>query len=744
MKKVFSLIFLLIFTFTIYAQTKQIISIIPKPVKLEAAKGVFEFNSRTKIMVNEQTAELQRLGDLIASAIHNLSGLDLSPASKMTPDINNNTILIQLQNNFTHEEGYSLEIKPDKITITAGSGPGVFYAIQSLLQLMPLKSTGKNFTVPCALIEDYPRFKWRGVHLDVCRHFFPAEFVKKYIDVLAMYKINKFHWHLTEDQGWRIEIKKYPELTEIGAWRKETMGDGKPYGGFYTQDQIKEIVEYAKERFITVVPEIEMPGHALAALTTYPELSCTGGPFEVGTKWGVYEDVYCAGNDKVFNFLEDVLTEVISLFPSEYIHIGGDECPKDRWKDCPKCQLRIKSENLHDEFHLQSYFVQRIEKFLNSKGRKIIGWDEILEGGLAPNAAVMSWRGIDGGIAAAKARHNVVMSPGTHCYFDHYQGLNNEPKAIGGYTSLEKIYSYEPVPGALTEDESKFIMGAQANVWTEYMETTDHVEYMLLPRLCALSEVVWSPQESKDFVNFSRRMVKHYEILSQKNYNFRVPTPIDETGEYLLMKGKTIEFTKPVENSGIYYTLDGTEPTPKSKLYTVPLKVLKPSLLKAKTILTSGRSSPTVSMYLSAVDTTVNGLFYRYYEGNWSALPDFNSLAPMRSGNVYKLALSEFKPREDCFAIMAYGFINISKAGKYTFYLNSDDGSKLFLDNRELIDNDGAHGNIEVSAGIDLSSGKHPITILYFEKDGSQNLKLQYEGMGISKTPVPASVFFVK
>ncbi|MFA5803171.1 MAG: family 20 glycosylhydrolase [Melioribacteraceae bacterium] len=743
MKKIVTILLsLLILCLPIQAIKKDVVSIIPKPVKLEIGRGEFKFNNQTKIWISEQSEELQKLGDLITSYANQSTGLKLFATAKITRDIPRSLLLLQLKKDFQSKEAYTLEIKPHKITISAGSGAGIFYAIQSLLQLMPINANKNNFSVRCVLIEDSPRFQWRGIHLDVCRHFFPVEFIKKYIDVLASYKMNTFHWHLTEDQGWRIEIKKYPKLTEIGAWRKDE--EGKIYGGFYTQDQVREIVAYAKDRYINVVPEIEMPGHSLAALASYPELSCTGGPFEVGNLWGVIEDVYCAGNDKVFDFLQDVLTEVLNLFPGEYIHIGGDEVPKNRWKECPKCQARIKTEGLKDEAELQSCFIQRIEKFLNSKGRKILGWDEILEGGLAPNAAVMSWRGIDGGIAAAKAKHNAVMSPGTHCYFDHYQGLNGEPKAIGGYTNLEKVYSYEPVPAALNDEEAKYIMGAQANVWTEYIETPDHVEYMLLPRMLALSEVVWSPKESRDYNDFSVRIEKHYDILSKKNYNFRVPPPIDESGEYLLTSQRPIELKKPIKNSIVRYTLDGSEPTEKSRTYIKPLKISKTSLLKAKTFLKNGMTSVTTSLTISLIDTTMNGINYKYYEGDWTSVPNFETLIPTKSGKLYHISLSDIKPREDQFGVELDGLIKIVKAGEYTFYLSSDDGSKFYFNNYELINNDGLHGTKDVSAKINLTAGKYPFKILYFEKGGDQSLKLEFESAGISRRLVPASLFYLK
>ena len=423
-------------------------------------------------------------------------------------------------------EWYSLQVASDRIVLTVTNEEGLYRGSRTLVQLLEQgKSSG---SIPCLTITDQPRFAWRGMHLDVCRHFFPVSFVKKYIDLLARYKMNSFHWHLTDDQGWRIEIKKYPKLTEVGGWRKGSQVgpyarreyDSTRYGGFYTQDQIREVVAYAAARHINVVPDIEMPGHAMAALAAYPELGCTGGPYEVQRGWGVFDDVFCAGNDSTFQVLEDVLTEVMDLFPSPYLHVGGDECPKERWKTCPKCQARMKAEGLKDEHELQSYFIQRIEKFVNSKGRKIIGWDEILEGGLAPNAAVMSWRGTEGGVAAAKSGHYAVMTPGDYCYFDHYQGdPANEPLAIGGYTTLQKVYSYEPVPAELNAEQAKYILGAQGNLWTEYILTPEQVEYMAAPRMLALAEVLWTLKAKRDEAGFSKRLENEFPRLDAMKVN---------------------------------------------------------------------------------------------------------------------------------------------------------------------------------------------------------------------------------
>lgn len=497
------------------------VSIIPKPNEVVMKKGHFRLNENTLIIAPR---EIKFEGYWLKTALQKHYNLSL----KQTPNLSAESNFIQLQIvKGGNASAYELNILENEIQITSVDAAGIFHGIQSLFQLIV---SSNNFQLPCAVIRDEPRFAWRGMHLDCCRHFFSVEEVKKYIDYLAMYKMNIFHWHLTDDQGWRIEIKRYPELTAIGAWRqgsmvghyKDQQWDTLRYGGFYTQNQIREIVSYASERHITVVPEIEMPGHALAALAAFPEYSCTRGPFKVGNTWGVFDEVFCAGNDSTFLFLQNILDEVIELFPGEYIHIGGDECPKTEWKTCAKCQSRIKAENLKDEHELQSYFIQRIEKYLNSKGRKIIGWDEILEGGLAPNAAVMSWRGTEGGLAAAKQKHFAVMSPGSPCYFDHYQfkDQSKQPIAIGGYNPLEMVYAYEPVPKTLTAEESAYIMGAQANIWTEYITTFDHVEYMALPRMAALSEVLWTPPKNKDYKDFLLRLQKNYVLLTKMGVNY--------------------------------------------------------------------------------------------------------------------------------------------------------------------------------------------------------------------------------
>lgn len=419
-----------------------------------------------------------------------------------------------------NKESYALSVAEKGVSVSASTTAGLFYGLLTFGQLLSADDTvSGDLIVPHIEISDCPRHCWRGMHLDVSRHFPPAEFIKKYIDLLARHKMNVFHWHLTDDQGWRIEIKRYPRLTEIGAWRKEL--DGRVYGGFYTQQEIRQIVAYARRRFVTIVPEIELPGHASAALAAYPEYSCSGGPFEVATQWGVFDDVYCPGKETTFKFLEDVLTEVAELFPGQYIHIGGDECPKVRWNNHELCQGRMRELGLANADELQAYFVSRIARHLKTLGKRLVGWDEILDGGAPAGATIMAWRNAQKGIEAAQSGHDVVMTPMSHCYFDHYQAKENEPKAIGGFTPLETVYSFEPIPTDLPPELAHHILGAQGNVWTEYMPDTSHIEYMAFPRLCALSEVLWSPRKVRSLPDFVERLRLHLKRLDRLNVNYR-------------------------------------------------------------------------------------------------------------------------------------------------------------------------------------------------------------------------------
>ena len=498
-------------------------------------------------------------------------------------------------------EGYEMEVTNKKIVIRANGSNGLFYGVQSLLQLLPVeifsnkKENGISWEVPCCRITDKPRFQWRGMHLDVSRHFFPVEFIKRYIDLIAMHKMNVFHWHLTDDNGWRIEIKKYPLLTEVAAWRVDREdepwrevtppkpGEKATYGGFYTQDEIREVVQYAAERYIKVVPEIEMPGHSSEVFAAYPELSCKGEKLYVqpGSYWP-NEDIFCAGKEETFEFIENVLLEVMELFPSEYIHVGGDEANKTRWKECKLCQQRIKDEKLANEDELQSYFIRRVERFLNYHSKKLIGWDEILEGGLAPEATVMSWRGFNGGMEAADQGHDVIMCPTSHCYFDYYQANPDfEPEAIGGFLSLKKVYSFEPVPEGLAPDKVKYILGAQGNVWTEYISTPEHAEYMSVPRMTALAEVVWTPADIRNWSGFRERLKTQFKRFDLMKVNYSKGSwkvdilPSMENGVFKVI----LESEQPDYN--IHFTIDGSDPSNNSPVYKEPLQINQSAMIKA-------------------------------------------------------------------------------------------------------------------------------------------------------------------
>lgn len=531
MKKILVLLLLL----PTLLSTAQL-NIVPQPVSATAGTGSFSLSPTTVLVLNDEAE--QASANFLNDYLQQYYGFRLQTAR----EAKSNFIRLSTKRFIApgKEGKYDMQVSPASINISGDTYQGTFYGVQTLIQLLPL-AKATILKVPAARIEDEPRFAYRGLHLDVSRHFEPVAYVKKYIDYLALHKMNYFHWHLTDDQGWRIEIKKYPALTATGGYRNGTIigrypgkgNDNIRYGGFYTQDEVKEIVAYAAQRYITVVPEIEMPGHASAAIAAYPWLSCFPGQKTaipdnmiseaskratgklVQETWGVFDDVFCAGNDSTFSFLQDVLDEVMPLFPGQYIHVGGDECPKTNWKQCPRCQSRIKLLNLKDEHGLQSYLIQRMERYINSKGKMIIGWDEILEGGLAPNAIVMSWRGESGGIEAAKQNHSVIMTPGNYVYLDHSQTKNEDSVTIGGYTPLEEIYGYEPIPKELPADKHKFIMGAQGNVWTEYIKNPAKIEYHVFPRLAALSEVLWSPREKRNYRSFEKRLplvFKRYDL----------------------------------------------------------------------------------------------------------------------------------------------------------------------------------------------------------------------------------------
>ena len=668
------------------------------------------------------------------------------------------------------KEAYTINITPKKITVT-GSEEGLFYAVQSLLQMLPNKPSTQETKLPVVTVKDQPRYAYRGLHLDVCRHFFPIDVIKDFIAQMSSYKLNNFHWHLTDDQGWRIEIKKYPKLTEIGSKRAQTLVgnkferspyffDGNPYGGFYTQEEIKEVVKFAAEHYVNIIPEIEMPGHASAAVTAYPNLSCfSERQYNVVEYWGVFEDIFCAGKEETFTFLEDVLTEVMALFPSKYIHIGGDECPKTRWKACPNCQKRIKDLGLKNEHELQSYLTTRIEKFLNSNGRQILGWDEMLEGGLAPNAAVMSWRGEAGGISAARQKHNVIMNPEQVLYLDYNQGYSpQEPLTIGRLTTVEKIYNYNPTPvDSLTAEEQKYILGVQSNLWSEYLTSPAKLNYMLYPRVFALAEIAWTEPQNKNYNHFILNQIPHHlEKLESQKRLYKVPTPFGANETALIASKYVLDLQPTIKNGQIFYTIDGYNPDETAVLYEKPVNINIPKgeyrIIKTVQISPGGRRSSINKILVRnpelksavALKPTKKGLKYDYYTGTFQQLQDLELAKPINSG-IHEGAVSseKWKSKTERYIGLKFdGYIYIPETANYTISTLSDDGSKLFIDNELVVNNDGIHWLNEAYGVVKLEKGFHKININYFDQIGGTTLTCYIQEEGKQKQEINASQLY--
>ncbi|MCD9187078.1 MAG: family 20 glycosylhydrolase [Pyrinomonadaceae bacterium] len=667
------------------------------------------------------------------------------------------------------KEGYGLNIIP-KGVLVYGNETGQFYAIQTLMQILPPDFKGEA-KIPAVDIADEPRFGYRGMHLDVSRHFMPVSFVKKYIELMSQYKFNQFHWHLTDDQGWRIEIKKYPKLTGIGSKRSETqkeknrdpyVGDGVPVSGFYTQEEIKDVVAFAKARKINVIPEIELPGHSSAALTAYPELGCKENyQYKVQTTWGIFKEVFCP-TESTFKFLEDVLAETITLFPdSPYIHIGGDEVLKDFWKESAFVQELKAKENLKDEHEVQSYFIRRIEKFINSKGKKIIGWDEILEGGVAPNATIMSWRGEKGGIDAAKAKHDVIMTPNTFLYFDYGQGdPKTEPLNIGSFIPLEKVYSYDPIPKDLTEDEKKYILGAQANIWTEFLKNPENIEYMAFPRMIALAEVNWSPNERKNYTDFQQRLSAHFPKLDRQNVNYRIPAP--EGLQNIVLSNESnakIELKPTVANAKILYTLDGTAPdengTEYKGAFEVSLAQNEKRELKTIVILPNKRKSsvysatllrrPPLEPFAKPLEKN-NVVNFAFYKNSFKTVKELDVAEATESGMTKSISLQQFNDKTDklkeSFGVIFDGFLEIQADGLYEFEMDSDDGAVFIVGEEAIVDLDGLHGKMTASGIVPLKKGFYKVRLKYFQAGGDAVLNLRFGLKGQALRRLNGSEFY--
>lgn len=661
------------------------------------------------------------------------------------------------------EEDYRLDVTPTSVQVKAGTAQGLFYGMQTFMQLLPAEIEspeqvkGMDWIAPAVSIIDYPRFSYRGIHVDPCRHFITPEEMKKQLDVYAMFKINRVHWHLTDDQGWRIEIKRYPKLTEIGAKRIE--GEGYEYGGFYTQEEIKDIVNYAAERFITLIPEIEIPGHELAAISAYPELSCKEQPITPRIIWGVEDIVMCPGKEEMFTFLENVFDEVVPLFPGTYFHIGGDECPKTSWKNCPRCQKRIQTEGLKGykehsaEQLLQTYVVHRMEKYLAKYGKRIIGWDEILEGNPAPSATIMSWRGDEGGIAAALAGHDAIMSPGPNgLYLDYYQGDSKiEPVAIGGYSPLEKTYNYNPIPEKLIAiQKDKHIIGVQANVWSEYLYTNEIREYHTFPRALALAEVAWTNLERKDYKDFERRINNAYVRMDGHDINYHIPLPEQPNGScnhVVFIDSVALEFTTSRPET-IVYTTDGSEPCPKSTVYKKPVVFTQNGTLKIATLLPSGKLSAARTIQVEkqslipaqTLEKREAGLNMQITYGTYLNVQQLTESGKQPSAMKVMKQLNELTSYEKStdsmrevkqYAAMATGYVDIPADGVYYFSSNLEE---VWIDEKLLINNSGEvkrHSRKDNS--IALAQGLHKIKAVFLGhiiggwpsnwNDGSINLR---------------------
>ncbi len=754
MKIVLSFLFAFLLSVSSAGQEAEL-NVIPRPLKSYRDEGTFELNQNT-VIVAQSSAE-QRAAKVLANHLgvlgFNLKIVSKAPKQNLIWIIPPNSLVLRQYNGSNPASRYAVHVQPDRITIE-GTEQGWFYGIQTLRQIIPT-TVSNRVAIPSVKIFDAPRFQYRGMHLDVARHFMPVSFVKRYIDLLAQYKFNQFHWHLTDDQGWRIEIKKYPNLTEIGSKRPEShegvystifKGDGRPVEGFYTQAEIRDVVAYAKARYINVIPEIELPGHASAALTAYPQFGCKADyKYKVQQTWGIFKEVFCP-TDETFKFLEDVIDETISLFPdSPYVHIGGDEVLKDFWKESPFVQDLMKLENLKDEHEVQSYFVRRIEKFINFKGKKMIGWDEILEGGLAPNATVMSWRGMKGGIDAAKAKHDVIMTPTDFCYLDYGQGDPAfEPLNIGGYLPLEKVYQFDPVPKELDATQAKYVIGGQANIWTEYLETPSAVEYMGFPRMLAIAESVWSTPENKNFSDFTRRLSANFLLLDKQNVNYRIPEPVGLKNMVVGGDGKATVELWPAVGTKIYYTLDGTTPDEKSRVYDKPIAVeLKPGeKIELKTVVANsiGRKSVVYAAtlvrreMLPAVEPTGKTAGVTY-----SLLVPSNAYAqdtPPQKGESRSMGLQQFATRIDpkqTFGVTFEGYLNIPADGIYDFQVDSTWDRSLTIDGVQLIHEAGTKDRAIKSAVIPLRAGWHKITVHYDHREGDMFFRVRWglKGQGL-------------
>ena len=745
---------LLTFSFSLMAND---VHIIPKPLSQTVHEGQF---STSSLGVK---SDFPKLATYLKTELKKQRNIQIVRTAKNFIEVK------KVDDKKLDNEGYALDISSDTILIKANAERGAFYGIQTLLQVFePQAELTFKVKAPKLSIVDKPRFQWRGAHLDAARHFYSIEYTKKHLDYLAMHKINVFHWHLTEDQGWRVEIDKYPRLTSIGSWRKidnyqvhasnlreETDAqvkarlikqgfhkeiDGQPYyGGFYTKEQLKEIVAYAAERHITVVPEIEMPGHTQAVLAAYPELACEGAGdnFQVWNGFGISSAVFCAGKEETFTFLENVLKEVFEIFPSKIVHIGGDECPKNNWKKCSDCQKRIKNHKLHNEHELQSYFIKRMQKFINSQDRKIVGWSEILEGGLAPGATVMSWIGTKAGIEAARLGNEVIMSPNTEAYYNKKEDPNNQgPGQDGPWLPIERVYRFEPQVDELTPEQAKYVIGYQPCIWTEYVPTSEEVEWLLMPRIAASAEISWTSKEQRDFQDFSKRLISHYPRLDAVGAKYFIPPTQGLGQKYLFQDAQKFSVSTDFPQAKVHYTLDGSVPTRESKALEGEMKVTNSATIKTRVITPTQESSTNKTEFIKFKPKTVKqaghkqGLQYWLYKISKRKATDLKGAKLIKNGHITKLELPK-QAKGEMFAMKYKGILELKEDGVYTIYGSVDDAMRVRIAGQEVLFNQKA--NVEEFTKIELKKGFYPFEVEMYEYYYDEKIELSFSVNGSEK-----------
>ena len=729
--------------------------LMPIPAKIEPQAGRYQPKAAVRMALEGDARELEALAALAADIVQ----ATWRTPPEMVGDGARADLTLRLAPEIatTGPEAYTLRVDAQGIRLQAASAAGLFYGLQTLRQLLE-QSGGEG--IGFVTIEDAPRFAWRGVHLDVGRHLFPVEYIKRQLDLMARYKFNTLHWHLTEDQGWRLQIKRYPKLTEVGAWRKQTAifqhdgttrYDGKRYGGYYTQAQAREIVEYARKLHITVVPEIEMPGHTVAALAAYPQLACTPGPFEVRVDWGVDENVLCPSEES-FDFIENVLDEVLAIFPSTYIHVGGDEAPIVRWQQSPLAQAIIKREGLKDEHALQGWFMRRIEAYLQQHGRRMLAWDEMLAGDPAQSTTIMAWRSVDEGIKAAQRGHDVVMTPVSYAYFDYCQSRSSEEPWCPGLLTLQQVYAFDPVPPQLTAQQARHVIGGQANLWTEHIRTPEAAEYMLWPRALAMAEALWSPQAARDWQGFGERLGPQLAALERMHVNFRIPEVQGIDGDVLSLQPRAeARLASPLSGARVVYTTDGSTPQADSPHATGPVPIALddgPVVLSARLQLADGRLGPVSRARYTqgrlqparAMDRAAlrPGLRRDYFETSPQKTDDLLDATPTRSDVSDRIGIPD-DARPEGFGLRWRGWLDVPTDGVYRFALGSDDGARLYVDDTLVVDRDGPQSPGGSVGSVGLAKGLHAFELRYFQGGGDKLLRLEVGIDGAPPTALPGT-----